>query len=94
MKPEEIRQRRVALGMTQADLAALFELNNNTISRWETGATKPESTPMLALALDQLELRQAIRADGSLKGLARTLERLKATTTELRQSIERRRVRN
>lgn len=37
LSPEEIRALRETLGLTQAALARLLRLGNNTISRWEAG---------------------------------------------------------
>jgi len=33
----EFRKIRLSLGMTQTDLAKLFGMNRNTITRWEAG---------------------------------------------------------
>jgi putative zinc finger/helix-turn-helix YgiT family protein len=38
LAPEQIRQRREALKLTQKELAALMRLAESTLSRWETGA--------------------------------------------------------
>jgi putative zinc finger/helix-turn-helix YgiT family protein len=38
LRPEEIRQKREALGLTQKELAACLDISPFTVSRWETGA--------------------------------------------------------
>ncbi len=38
LPPAEIRRRREALGVTQKQLAALLDVSESTVSRWETGS--------------------------------------------------------
>ena len=38
LPPEEIRQQRERLGLTQKELARHLDLAESTLSRWETGA--------------------------------------------------------
>ena len=64
---DEIRQTRQQLGLTQGQLAAHFGVALNTVSRWETGTSKPEGEGMIRLALKQLE-QEAILNDGALMG--------------------------
>ena len=58
MDGDELKRRRVALGLSQAELGKLLGVPQATISRWETGAHKIEHGPMLALALDRLGARR------------------------------------
>ena len=44
-----IRQRRLALGMEQKELAARLGVHKNTVSSWETGRTRPDVTQLPAL---------------------------------------------
>ena len=47
MTPEELKQRRQMLGLTQTELSALIGIPQNTISRWEIGRIpigEPRST--------------------------------------------------
>jgi transcriptional regulator with XRE-family HTH domain len=37
MKPDELKRRREALGMTQDELALAFGVKMMTVSRWERG---------------------------------------------------------
>jgi transcriptional regulator with XRE-family HTH domain len=53
--PEELRTRREALGLTQAQLGKFLGKPTNTIARWERGELRVESPLMLAAALAGLE---------------------------------------
>ena len=44
-----IRQRRLALGLEQKELAARLGVHKNTVSSWETGRTRPDVTLLPAL---------------------------------------------
>ncbi len=58
MEADALRQRRIELGMTQAELGRLLGVPQNTVSRWEMGA--PMQHPkMLDLALEAIEKRAA-----------------------------------
>lgn len=52
---DEIRQRREALGMSQAELAGWAGVHVRTVSKWERGVHKPPQ--MLAVALGLLKKR-------------------------------------
>jgi transcriptional regulator with XRE-family HTH domain len=53
--PEDLRRRRIALGLSQAELGARLDVPQNTISRWEIGRLPIERPSMLDLALRALE---------------------------------------
>lgn len=53
--PEDLRRRRLALGLSQAELGRRLDVPQNTISRWELGTLKIERQAMLDLALRALE---------------------------------------
>ena len=59
MTPADLRQRREALNLTQAQLAERFGMGGKagqvTISRWENGVIPIERPGMLDLALRCLE---------------------------------------
>ncbi len=55
MTGADLRQRREALGLTQAQLGALLGKPQKTISRWERGDHRIESPVVLDLALRTLE---------------------------------------
>lgn len=50
---EVIYQRRHELGLTQREFAEMLDVSDKTVSRWETGATIPDSEqiPLIAAAL-------------------------------------------
>jgi len=48
--PNTIRKYRLALGLTQRELAAMLGIHANTLSEWERGLTCPAAEPLLRLA--------------------------------------------
>lgn len=63
LAPEQLREMRAMLGMTQAQLGAELDVNEHTVTRWEAGLTPIGSPRRLRLALIALLL--GYRADGS-----------------------------
>ena len=61
MTPEELRARRMALGLTQEQLGEIIGKPRNTITRWESGSLAIRDQALLSLALEALERRP--RAD-------------------------------
>lgn len=59
MKPEELKRRRGALGLTQAQLARELGLDSVTVSRYERGVLPIPKTVKLAFELVELRLKQA-----------------------------------
>lgn len=57
MTPEELRERRTALGLTQEQLGDLIGKPRNTITRWESGSLAIRDQALLSLALEALERR-------------------------------------
>jgi transcriptional regulator with XRE-family HTH domain len=56
MDADELREKRKALGMTQAQLAKALGVNIMTVSRWERGLRS--IPPHLPLALEAIEAKQ------------------------------------
>ena len=54
MTPDELRQRRQALGLTQKQLGEAIGVPDKTIARWEQGVFPIRHAVMLTLALDRL----------------------------------------
>ena len=54
MAGEWLRERRLAMGMTQRDLAGELGVSLNTLARWERGALEVQHPQMLSLALDAI----------------------------------------
>jgi transcriptional regulator with XRE-family HTH domain len=40
MTPRELKRRRVAAGLTQAQVGALIDVSTNTVARWERGEVR------------------------------------------------------
>jgi len=60
MKPEELKRRREALGMTQDDLARELGVKMMTVSRWERGVYPIPRH--IALAIEAIEMRRRVAA--------------------------------
>lgn len=58
MKPEEMKQRREALGLTQAQLARELGLDSITVSRYERGVHPIPKTVKLAFELVEMRMRK------------------------------------
>jgi DNA-binding transcriptional regulator YiaG len=56
--PQELRERRLRLALSQRELAARLDVTTETVSRWERGALNVQAPSMLRLALDALEHEQ------------------------------------
>lgn len=50
MRTINIKELRKARGITQAEIAANLNIQQSTISMWETGAAKPRADTLLAIA--------------------------------------------
>ena len=59
MTPDTIRARRLALGLSQTELARILLVGTGTISTWERGQNVP--MPYLDLALRYIEDRAAAK---------------------------------
>lgn len=67
--PLAIRARRGALGLSQAELAALLGMGQSALAQWETGARSPRDPEGVARALADLEDRaEAIAAAAARQG--------------------------
>ncbi len=53
MSPNEIRNLRFKLKLTQEDFARLLGLRVATVNRWENGVTKP--SPLALMRLKQIQ---------------------------------------
>jgi transcriptional regulator with XRE-family HTH domain len=50
MEGEELKEKRIALGLTQAQLAEILDVKPNTVARWERGLLAVPRTVELAMA--------------------------------------------
>jgi transcriptional regulator with XRE-family HTH domain len=64
MTLSELRQRRRALGLTQAQLARLLGVHSNTVAHWEQGVQR--IPPFLGLALAWIEHAYASSASDDM----------------------------
>lgn len=62
MTGEDIRRWRLARGLSQAELAELLGVAENTVWRWETGLRSPDPR-LIALAIKGLECELLTRKD-------------------------------
>ena len=62
MDGEELRRRRLALGLSQAELAARLGAAKNTVARWERNERNIRHPLMLAAVLANLEAAAHRRA--------------------------------
>jgi transcriptional regulator with XRE-family HTH domain len=63
MDGQTLRQKREALGLSQADLGRLLGVMQNTVSRWELGLVVIRHPKILALALEAIETRELLKRD-------------------------------
>jgi len=63
----DLRTRRAALGLTQAQLARALGVNRETVAHWEQGVNRPANTALIVRALDALAADQP--HEGTLNGL-------------------------
>ena len=55
MDPNQLRRRRLALGLSQTQLARRINVTKNSVARWERGELTIERPDQLDLALAGLE---------------------------------------
>lgn len=55
LTPVGLRCRREALGLTRADLAEIFDVNEGVIRSWEIGKSEPRDPLSIHMALGNLE---------------------------------------
>ena len=82
--PEELRIRRVELNISQAELAELLQVSQQSVSRWESGRTTPGPRRIAELA-DALSLDPSalLRSAGYLLASDFTADPLRPAIAEL-----------
>ena len=80
MNGAEIREARLRLSITQAELGEALSVAGNTVARWERGELLPPAPKMLRLAIEMLLLQKTGR-----ETLQPALESLKAATSAAKE---------
>ena len=83
MKPQDIKTKRLKLGLTQAALGAALGVSGNAVALWERGERTPEAAQMLAMAMDHLLLQRALEIK-----LKTTLPKLHKAKAELEALVK------
>ena len=78
MQPDELRERRLRLGLSQSQLAARLDVTKETVSRWERGALNIAAPGMLDLAVHALECRARQRGSAPVRPDRASPSRLRA----------------
>lgn len=55
MEGDKLKEKRIALGLTQAQLAEILDVKPNTVARWERGLLSVPRT--VELAMETIERR-------------------------------------
>jgi transcriptional regulator with XRE-family HTH domain len=80
---EELRTRRAALGLSQAQLAGRLGISQQTVSRWESGSAIPGPRRIAELAAAVgLNLSALFRSAGHLLAPDFVVDRLRPTVAE------------
>ena len=75
MDAEEIKTKRLALGLTQAELGKALGVSGNAVALWERGERTPKGPAMLGAALDYLLVQKVL--GGELGKRLKKLEKIK-----------------
>jgi transcriptional regulator with XRE-family HTH domain len=89
MLSEEIKQQRLLLNLTQAELAEKLSISTQTLSNWETGRTEPDAPKMLELALRHLvwQMPHSERHKQMIAQLDAGIEKSRAALERSRQRV-------
>lgn len=85
-----LKSARIALNMTQEELAKLFGVTPTTLARWERRDSNPDAPGMLILALEALEGRQKmkmLREPDFLSRKEKTKRSIRDTLNHARQRV-------
>lgn len=84
MTGQQIREKRTALGMTQAELGDALGVAKNTIARWERDELTPQSPEMLRLAFVGLSIERQHAPSG-----AELVSKIERSTKKIRRIAKR-----
>ena len=82
-----LKETRIALNMTQEQLAAEFEVSPNTLARWERLESVPDGIGMLSLALEALQAKHKLRHPDFLSKKQAIKSSINSTNERLRQRV-------
>ena len=85
---KEIQAARKALGLTQEQLAGLFEVDEMTISRWERDVFPPQAIGAIRLALRCLRHDSLLDYNDLLSSVDQRRAQLDAYSKQLRKDRE------
>lgn len=69
LQPDDLKEYRTALNLSQATIAERLGVDRTTWSRWESGSLKPHHTRILKAAINWLVVEQQV-----VHGIERGLE--------------------
>jgi transcriptional regulator with XRE-family HTH domain len=92
MLPEEIKQRRLFLNLTQAELAEKLGVSETAVAHWEQGRRNPDTPKMLEMAFNWLVL-QMPKSEKHKQFIAQCQASIEESRAVLRKEAERQRVR-
>ena len=84
MQGIELKARREALGMSQADLARVMEVSQSTVSSWEVGSRNPRDPEDVDQRLWELEQGMMGLLDSITQAVESKSAKLHQSTVELR----------
>lgn len=82
---ENLKKRRLALNMTQTELAETFGVTSTTLAKWERGDGVPQAPGMLELALEALETRQLLDSPEFSRKVEQVKSRVAKTSEMVRE---------
>jgi transcriptional regulator with XRE-family HTH domain len=88
MLGNEIKEKRLALDLTQSQLADIFGITSTTLARWERDEIAPAGSGMLALAFETLESRQMLSNPEFIKRKEQIQSRISDSLTRARKRVK------
>ena len=84
----KMKDTRLSLNLTQAELAEKFGVSSTTIARWERGEVVPEATGMLELALEALQTRAVLGSDEYAARRQKVKQSVQNTLNDARKRVK------
>lgn len=83
-----VKSARLALNLTQAELAELFGVSSTTLARWERGEVTPDAPGMLDLALEALQMKALLNSDEFIERKGTIKRSIEKTLNDTRQRVK------